>query len=164
MVNRRSATLCLCVLMGTLWLQPQAGQQEGLAAPKKASNSPAKAPQAQAGPNYSQAYAAYLNRLRSKVYTGWNLPDGKNRVVITAVLQTDGTPGNVTVTSTPQNAKAEEAANDAFTKAQPFEALPSGTAPTAKLTITFDSTSTQHDSSSGMNMRMDPIIPAASGQ
>ncbi len=136
-----------------------------------ADSAPAKKPQSQpakpaAGPNYSQAYGAYLNRLRTKINSSWNLPDGKNRVVISAVVQSDGTVSDVNISSTPKNAKAEEAANEAFTKSQPFEPLPTGTAPTAKVTFTFDSTSTQHDSSSAINMRMDPIIsqPAATGQ
>lgn len=147
----------LCMVLGGTISVPV------LAAPaKKAQSQPAKPVP---GPNYSQAYGAYLNRLRAKINSSWNLPDGKNRVVISAIVQTDGTTSDVNISSTPKNAKAEDAANEAFTKAQPFEALPSGTAPTAKVTFTFDSTSTQHDSSSSINMRMDPIIQQpATGQ
>lgn len=156
------AVLSFTILFaGTLWTVGTNFCQPVMAAPaKKQQSQPAKpAP----GPNYSAAYGAYLNRIRTRLSSNWNLPDGRNRVVITALIQTDGSTTDVNVSSTPKNAKAEEAANEAFTKAQPFEALPSGTAPTAKIIFTFDSTSTQHDSSSGINMRMDPIIaqPAA---
>jgi hypothetical protein len=128
---------------------------------------PAKKP---APINLTAPYNAYLNRLRGKVLATWAPAEGKNHVILQAVIGTDGSVSDLTLKSTPANTAAEEAANAAFAQAQPLEALPSNS-PDARLTLTFDSTSDPHgDSSANLGTRMDPITPpklqpaAAAGQ
>ena len=113
--------------------------------------------------NLTGAYNAYLVRLQKKVGATWNVPDGKNHVVLQASVGSDGSVSEITLKSTPANKKAEEAANAAFAQAQPLEALPTGSPPTAKLTLNFDSSADPHgDSSSNISARLDPIQPPKS--
>jgi hypothetical protein len=105
---------------------------------------------------------AYINRLRGKLMDNWHvlMQDGKNHVVITAVVNADGTVQDMQITSSPKNQSAEQAGNEAFAKIQPLEALPSGSGQ-AKLTLTFDSTSDPHgDSSSNIYTHILPIPQA----
>jgi outer membrane biosynthesis protein TonB len=115
-------------------------------------------PKKPAARDLTPQYNAYLNRLRNKVLNAWNYPDGKNHVVLEATVGSDGSVAGTVLKSTPQNAAAEQAANAAFAQAQPLEALPQGSAPNAKITFTFDSTSDPHgDSSANLSGRLDPI-------
>ena len=130
----------------------------------KESSSNSKKEPAQNNPahlNLTTAYNAYLAELRSKVINSWNLPDGKNHVVVSVVVQPDGTVGEITFESTPKNETAEHAAHAAFVDAQPFKALPNNSPP-MKLSFTFDSTADPHgDSTSSVSARLDPIKETA---
>jgi hypothetical protein len=115
-----------------------------------------------AGHDFSAAYKAYGDRLRAKLYNKWLIPDGKNRVTLSAVLATDGTVSNMSLASSPHDTQAEQAANDAFNQSQPLESLPSGS-PAAKLTLTFESTADPHgDTKSNLSMMLEPINQKAS--
>jgi len=97
------------------------------------------------------AVNAYLDRLRPKLYRNWLIPDGNNNVKIVATLDPSGTTDGVQVTSSPKNDPAEQAASDAFSKAQPLESLPGGLQK-AKLELDFISKADPHgDSSSNIN-------------
>ncbi len=106
--------------------------------------------------NLTPQYNAYVNQLRGKLNSGWNYPDGKHHVVIQCVLSADGAVSDFQISSSPKSSAAEEAANQAFNQAQPFESLP-GNTPSARLTLNFDSTSSQHESSSNLNTHLEPL-------
>jgi hypothetical protein len=122
----------------------------------------AAAPVVQKAPaaNLTAAYNAYLNRLRDKVLTNWNVPDGKNRVTLQVRVETDGTNGEVAVTSSPSNTVAEQAATAAWSLAQPLEPLPAQS-PAVRIILTFESSADPHgDSTSNLFTRLEPL-PAA---
>jgi hypothetical protein len=128
---------------------------------------PAKRPPAV---NLTGSYNAYLNKLRAKILSSWSPAEGKNKVILQAVVGNDGSVSDLTLKSTPPNPQAEESANAAFAQAQPLEPLPANS-PNARITLTFDSFSDPHgDSSANLGTRMDPITPpklqpaAAAGQ
>lgn len=128
-----------------------------LAAPPK---KPAAAVKRPASVDMSPAYNAYLGRLRGKVLQNWDFPAGKNHVVLQVTVNADGSSGEISLKSTPGNQAAEQAANAAFAQAQPLEPLPANSCPSAKITLTFDSTLDPHgDSSSNLSGRLDPIQP-----
>jgi hypothetical protein len=109
------------------------------------------------------AINAYLNRLRPKLYSNWLLPDGNNNVKIVATLEASGTTEGVQVTSNPKSDAAEQAASDAFSKAQPLEGLPSGLE-RAKLVLDFVSKADPHgDSSSNIATSLEQLEKTASG-
>jgi TonB family protein len=110
---------------------------------------------------------AYLGRLRGRILPNWNLPDGKNHVVLTVKVEPDGQVTDLKAQSSPSNTQAEQASQDAFNRAQPLEALPAGTAG-ATITLTFESNADPHgDTSSNLLTRFDvvpkPAAPAANG-
>jgi hypothetical protein len=119
----------------------------------KAAAPAVKRPAAPAG--NTAALNAYLNRLRAKLINGWLVPDGKNNVVVSATLNNDGT---VEAFDTQGgDASGKQSANDAFAKAQPFEALPAGVNK-AKVKLSFISTADPHgDSSSNVVTEMTPV-------
>lgn len=128
---------------------------------KPATTKPAAAPLAPGMPapktqNLTPQYNAYVNQLRGKLNGAWNYPDGKNHVTIQCVLSADGAVSDFQISSSPKSAAAEEAANQAFNQAQPLESLP-GNTPSARLTLTFESTSTQHESSSNLKTHLEPL-------
>lgn len=107
------------------------------------------------------ANTAYVNRLRGRLMNNWHelMQDGKNHVVITALVNAVGSVENIEIVSSPKNNSAEQAGNEAFAKSQPLEPLPTGT-PKAKLTMTFDSFSDPHgDSNSNIYTQILPILP-----
>jgi hypothetical protein len=113
-------------------------------------------------PNLTAAYNAYLNRLRHKVLNNWNVPDGKNQVVVQAAIAVDGTLGEISAVSTPGNEAAEQAATAALSLAQPLEALPAQSPP-VRLVLTFESTADPHgDSTSNLSSKLEPLKAAAS--
>jgi TonB family protein len=93
------------------------------------------------------AYTSWINRLRGKLDRNWYLADGTNLVTITATVSPDGSVSNFNVSSSPNNATAEQAAADAFNHAQPLEGLPSGSSD-VKLTLTFKSFADPHGDNS----------------
>lgn len=151
-------------LLSFLILSITAGQVS--AAPAKKTAKPAKAatPAPSLAPsmpvpktqNLTPQYNAYVNQLRGKLNSAWNYPDGKNHVTIQCVLSADGAVSDFQISSSPKSAAAEEAANQAFNQAQPLETLP-GNTPSAKLTLTFESTSSQHESSSNLKTHLEPL-------
>jgi hypothetical protein len=99
----------------------------------------------------------YLASLRPKLMHNWLLPDGKNLVVLTTLINADGTSTNVTMTSQPNNEAAEQAANDSFSKILPLPPLPPHLK-AAKLTLNFQSNADPHgDSQSNLTMNLDPL-------
>lgn len=142
--------LFLCLAFG--WAMETAWSPPVLAAPP-----PGKKPVAV---NLSAQYNAYLNRLRGKVLNLWSYPDGKNHVLLEATVNADGTVAGIVLKSAPPSAQAEQAANTAFAQAQPLAALPQGSPPTVKITLSFDSSADPHgDSSANLSGRLDPIQP-----
>jgi len=118
---------------------------------------PAKRPPAV---NLSNQYNAYVNKLRGKILNVWDYPSGKNHVVLEATVGNDGSVVGVVLKSTPKSNEAEQSANGAFAQVQPLEALPAGTPPNVKITLTFDSSADPHgDSSSSLGAKLDPIQP-----
>jgi hypothetical protein len=134
--------------------------QTALAAPPARKAAPAARKPGAAPANNGASTAAmngYLNRLRGKLLNNWTMPDGKNHVVITAIMNNDGTVESFDTKGSPATNEGTQAANDAFAKVQPFEALPSGINK-AKVTLTFISTADPHgDSSSNVTTEMLPI-------
>ena len=121
------------------------------------------APQGQAGGASRAAIEAYCGRVWSKVYGKWNLPDGDNHVTIVAQVSSDGSIGDISVTSSPKNGEAEAAAMTALDQSKPLDLLPTGMG-AGKLTITFNSKADPHgDSSSGGSVRLDPGTGSNSG-
>ena len=108
----------------------------------------------------TQATNGYLGRLRGRLQKNWFLADGNNRVEINAVVAQDGSIDKVEVISTPKNDAAETSASDAFSKSQPFEALPSGVQ-SAKLILVFHSNVDPHgDSNSNIDSKLEPVQAA----
>jgi len=139
--------------------QKPAAKQAKQAKPAAADNLDAASPPPMALPktqNLTPQYNAYVNQIRGKLNGAWNYPDGKHHVTIQCVLSADGNVSDFSINSSPKSSAAEEAANQAFNQAQPFEALP-GNTPSARLTLTFDSTSSQHESSSNLKTHMEPL-------
>ena len=146
--------LFCCLALGPRALGAPAAQAA------KAGAHSASAGYAKSNGNSAQSSAlqnAYLARLRGKIQNNWYLPDGKNRVEITAIVSSDGSIDSVQMTSTPKCDPAEQAAADAFSKAQPLELLPGGIAK-ATVVMVFTSTADPHgDSSSNVTTKMTPI-------
>lgn len=103
----------------------------------------------------AQAYCAQAwNRISHK----WFLPDGNNRVTLTAVLDAQGNPEDMQATSSPKNDQAEAAAVQAFNDARPYGAIPKLGTNKAKVTVTFISKADPHgESSSSGQVRIDPM-------
>jgi hypothetical protein len=143
-----SAILSVSFALGTI-------SQGAYAAPAKAA--PKKRPGA-GGKNYNSGECnAYLSRLSGRFENNWMMPDGRNVVTITAVLNQDGSTGDVSIKSSPSNKDAESAANEAFVKAQPFESLPTSAGTTAQLVVVFDSNADPHgDTSSQVKASLGP--------
>lgn len=127
-------------------------------APKSAA--PGKAPVSAA---LTAAYKTYVDQLRPKIYNTWfeKFPFGKHHVVLTVVVNQDGSASGLELSSTPKSGEAEQAANDAFNAAQPLPGLPAASPP-CKLVITMDSNSSPPaDCKTNFAMKMDPL-PGAS--
>lgn len=107
------------------------------------------------------AYNAYIGALRAKVDNNWYLADGRNKVIIALHVAPDGSVTDLDITSTPKNSEAEQAASDAFNKAQPLPALPAGSPP-VKLTLTFTSTADPHgDNDRDISGLIEPVAQPA---
>lgn len=87
--------------------------------------------------NNSAALTGYWNRLHSRLQNNWQVPDGKNTVVLTVNVASDGATSDVEVVGHPKDPQAEVSATEAFNKSLPMEALPSGVS-SAKITINFE--------------------------
>ncbi|MBX9939492.1 MAG: hypothetical protein K2Y32_09575 [Candidatus Obscuribacterales bacterium] len=111
----------------------------------------------QSGGASQAAIRAYCNQTWSKIISKWLLADGNNHVTITSEISSDGSLGDLSVTSSPKSAEAEAAAINALQESKPLNLLPSGMS-RAKITIVFDSKADPHgDSSSSGSVRLDPI-------
>jgi len=105
---------------------------------------------------------SYLGRLQGRLQNNWYLVDGRNKVTITATIAADGATSDIQVSSSPSNTEAEQAANEAFAKAQPLESLPRSAGSQVKLTILFDSFADPHgDTDRHISTTLDPIRSAA---
>lgn len=129
----------------------------GKAAPK-ASGKPAV--------NNSAALTGYWNRLRTRLQSNWQVPDGKNNVVLTANIASDGTSADMAAVGHPKDAQAEVSAVEAFNKSLPLEALPAGVS-AAKLTVNFEYSYDPHGDgfsrvSGQISQTAAPAAPAAS--
>lgn len=110
------------------------------------------------------ACSSYLDRLRSKMDSNWYLPDGTNHVTIKATVGQNGSVDNVEISSSPKSESAEQAANEAFLKAQPLESLPSGSGERVKLVLDFNSFADPHgDSRRTISSRIEEIRESSSG-
>lgn len=126
---------------------------------KPAAKSAARPTRGSAAPSNGKnnaAYSAYLARLRGKLLNNWNVPNGKNKVILTTLVSADGTVGDVALSSTPKSADGEIAGSEAFAKSQPLEAIPGGGQ--VKLILTFESSADPHgDSSSNVYTQIVPV-------
>lgn len=113
--------------------------------------------------NNSAVLTNYWNRMRAKLQTNWQVPDGKNRVSLTATLNADGTVNDLVVIANPKEAQAEVSATEAFNRSLPFDALPQGVT-RAKISVVFEYSYDPHgDGSSRVSGSMSQIqsAPAA---
>ncbi|MCW5823277.1 MAG: hypothetical protein KIT34_10770 [Cyanobacteria bacterium TGS_CYA1] len=111
----------------------------------------------------SSASGAYLDRLREKMDKHWYLADGTHHVVIKAIILSNGSVENVELSSTPKSEAAEQAANEAFLKAQPLEALPSGSGQKCCIILNMESYADPHgDSRRTVRSRMEVVKPTSS--
>ncbi len=110
------------------------------AAPPAKAPSKTPPPQAAKKPasvNNSAALTGYWNRLRQRLQSNWQVPDGKNTVVLTANVSADGSSSDMVAEGHPKDPQAEVSAAEAFNKSLPLEALPQGVA-AAKITVNFE--------------------------
>lgn len=148
------------------------GLSFSLANPVTAKNTPGKN-QIKSGPAKkiqipskfnNAACSSYLDRLRSKMDSNWYLPDGTNHVTIKATVGQNGSVDNVEITSSPKSESAEQAANEAFLKAQPLESLPSGSGERVKLVLEFNSFADPHgDSRRTISSRIEEVRESSAG-
>lgn len=138
----------LCIFASIALVSSLAVTNAGMpanAAPAKAAA--AKAVPAKAAPapsarkpvnvDNSAALSGYWNRLRVRLQNNWQVPDGKNNVVLTANISSDGSSSDVVATGHPKDAQAEVSATEAFNKSLPLEALPSGVS-AAAISVDFE--------------------------
>jgi hypothetical protein len=123
----------------------------------------ARKPAARPAPGNSKAMEGYLGRLRVRLINNWTVPDGKNVVILEAVVDPSGTATDVSTAHSKADSVALDSATIAFEKSQPLEHFPAGSNAPGKLTVTFTSTADPHgDSNSSVSLRIDPI-PVAKG-
>jgi hypothetical protein len=115
-----------------------------------------------AAPASNAALGGYINRLRSKLMRIWEPPDGKNAVVLQALVDQSGAVSEINTATSRAGEVAIQAATIAFEKVQPLEALPVGSNK-GKLTIIFTSSVDPHgDSTSNITTKIDPLAPSPS--
>lgn len=130
---------------------------------KQAQAKPQKTKQQSTSSFNSAASGAYLDRLREKMDKHWYLADGTHHVVIKAIVLSNGSVENVELSSTPKSEAAEQAANEAFLKAQPLESLPSGSGEKCCIILNMESFADPHgDSRRTVRSRMEVIRPTSS--
>lgn len=131
------------------------------ASTKPVSTAPAKTT---VSPALAQAYKSYVGNLQPKIGKAWNYPNGKNHVVLSVMIASDGSASELNLSSTPKNTEAEQAANDAFNQSQPLPALPSDSPP-CRITITFDSSADPHgDAKANFYIKLDVLPKTAPAQ
>lgn len=109
-----------------------------------------------AGQALVAAYDRYAAQVQGQVLNKWLVPEGKNKVVLSVIIEPDGTSGNFNVTSLPKNENAEQAARTAFQAAEPLSPLPVNSPP-VKLQLTFVSQAEPHGESNGqLGIRIEP--------
>ncbi|MBP7862874.1 TonB C-terminal domain-containing protein [bacterium] len=162
-IFRLSVLVILCLALNSSFISVVAKQNTKspikssinpppLKAQKRRSSTPASFSSSMAG--------AYLDRLREKMDKHWYLADGTNHVVIKATVAANGSVDNVELSSSPKNEAAEQAANEAFLKAQPLESLPSGSGDKCLVILDMDSYADPHgDSRRTVKSRMEVIKP-----
>lgn len=159
---RLSIGLCVCIAF-FLCNNPIMAKQNAQSTVKTSKNSPVKTTKSRSSipSSFNSSLAgAYLDRLREKMDKHWYLADGTNHVVIKATVAANGTVDNVELSSSPKNEAAEQAANEAFLKAQPLESLPSGSGDKCLVILDMDSYADPHgDSRRTVKSRMEVIKP-----
>ncbi len=125
---------------GIVCLSSTTFKEPAIAAPQ--AKAPAKAalpaqPKRPPSVNNSAALTGYWNRLRVRLQNNWQVPDGKNTVVLTANVAADGSSSDMVAAGHPKDPQAEVSAAEAFNKSLPLEALPAGVA-SAKITVNFE--------------------------
>lgn len=125
--------------------------------PALAANAAPPAKPVSAGGASEAACKKYCDHLWQKLNNNWLVPEGVNNVTVTAILEKDGTPGEINATSSPKSADGEGAALTAFEKSKPLDLLPAGMN-SGRVTIKFTSKADPHgDSTSGGSVRLDPV-------
>lgn len=159
LASSASVTVCQFLSVSTVSAISVAYPQSSSAAPAVSKVSQARRP----APNNSAVLTNYWNGLRAKLQTNWQIPDGKNRVSVTANVNADGSVSDLVVTANPKEAQAEVSATEAFNRSLPFPALPQGVA-RAKISVIFEYSYDPHgDGSSRVSGTMSQIqeSPAA---
>ncbi len=151
------ALSCTFLMVGQVEAAPQKAASGKAAAKSAPGKGPVKAARPAQGGASQAAIGAYCGRVWAKVAGKWLVPDGNNHVVLTTELASDGSYGDISVTSSPKNQEAEAAAMTALDQSKPLDLLPTGMA-RGKMTITFDSKADPHgDCSSSGSVRLDPL-------
>ena len=162
-ILRLSVGIGLCIALCS-WQNPSFAKQTAKSTVKTSKTSTVvKTPKSRSSmPSTfnSSAAGSYLDRLREKMDKHWYLADGTNHVVIKATVGANGSVDNVELSSSPKNEAAEQAANEAFLKAQPLESLPSGSGDKCLVILDMDSYADPHgDSRRTVKSRMEVIKP-----
>jgi hypothetical protein len=136
---------------------------------QKASATPAAKPKPgavrRAPASSNQQLSNYLVRLRGKLLRIWEPTDGKNTVVLEAVVDPSGAVSDLKTSNSRASDIAIQTATTAFEKVQPLEPLPTSAKSPGKLSITFTSAVDPHgDSTSNIMTRIDPLPVSASTQ
>jgi hypothetical protein len=136
-------------------------QSAGAAPAAKAKTAPIK----RAPASSNAQLGSYLMRLRGRLLRVWEPTDGKNTVVLEAVIEPTGAVSEIKTSNSRAGDIAIQSATMAFDKIQPLEALPISEKNKGKLSITFNSTVDPHgDSTSNIMTRIDPLPGVAATQ
>lgn len=102
------------------------------------------------------AYDRYAAQVQSLILDKWLVPDGKNKVILSIIIEPDGTTSGLSLVSNPKNETAEQAAKTAFGAAEPLAPLPNNSPP-VKLILTFVSQAEPHgESNAQLGVRIEP--------
>ena len=146
-------SLSLLVVSEAAKAAPAKGGAKPAAAPAPAAKRPPSA-------NNSAALTGYWNRLRVRLQNNWQVPDGKNTVVLTVNVAADGASSDMVTTGHPKDPQAEVSVAEAFNKSLPLEALPAGVS-SAKITVNFDYQYDPHgDGHSGVSGQIQQMAAA----
>lgn len=101
---------------------------------------------------------AFLGNLRGRILNNWLLPDGKNVVVLEAIVSPEGDAVEVTTSNSKADDLAIEAAKSAFEKSKPLGQLPRQYHGQCRIVLTFTTNVDPHgDSNSDLTSRIEQI-------
>jgi hypothetical protein len=108
--------------------------------------------------NPDRSLQSYLSALRAKLLRVWEPTDGKNIVILEAVVTPQGGVSDIKANRSKANDVAIQSATMALEQVQPLEPLPNTVRGNSKLTLTFSSQVDPHgDSTTNINTEIAPI-------